>query len=111
MAVDMRASQYTWVRWEMHNKTMDQKREHIMECAREIANESEYGYGSLEALKKEICYTMDWMEIYEGCTHAGRRIWRAGCKTNDPKVAKTIENMVAKGLIQISKSGKGYKVL
>lgn len=111
---DMRVSEYSWIRFEMSNKTMEEKREHIMAEAQKLtenAKEDGFAYASIEMLKKSICIAMDWVSIYESGTHAGRKCYRVNCMTEDQKVGKTIENMIAKGYIEISKSGKGFKVL
>lgn len=110
----MRASEYSWIAWEMKNLTMEQKRERIMRNAAiiiENAKEAGYEYGSVERLMESICVIMGWMtEPWVGITHAGRKIGRIAPDTDNDKVIKTINHMVAKGAIKLSKSGKGFRL-
>lgn len=107
----MRLNRYTWYRFEMKNLTMDQKRERIMKDIDIILNnakENGYEYASLERLKMSICYTMDWVCEVRSIEGRHGMISHVDADTNNPKVAKTIENMVSKGIIKISKSGNGF---
>lgn len=111
----MRANEYSWYRFEMSRKTVEEKRAAILRCAKltmDRAAEKGFTHGSVESLKENICYIMDWTAGTWNNGERGyrRKVWVIPA-TEDPRVQRTIENMVSKGIIELSKSGKGFKLL
>ena len=94
--------------------TMDEKRQEILSNLQAFYESKDYeqygGYAPLELLKDNICWIMGWV----GETQYKRRGGVATyvyTKSAGHNCLATIDNMVQQGYIEISKSGKGFRVL
>lgn len=111
----MKRIEYAILHRPFENMSMAQKREAILQNLEAIKNSEKFeqykGYAPIELLRSNICMIMEWKREVK------TRLERGGCwtyillDTGCANCTKTIDRMAEQGFIQISKSGKGFRVL
>lgn len=115
----MKRIEYEILHKPFENMSMAQKREAILQNLEAIKNSKDFtqyqykGYAPLEILKSNICMIMGWKNEYRISSehHCGKVYTKVLMDTQGAKCIETIERMAEQGFIQISKSGKGFRVL